>query len=1531
MKLAADADTSDESGTTVATVTVNGQTTSYNYAENSACTTPTDALQSAWNNAAQKSAENSSDATLKLLESVDMGTSKLALENANSSIILEMNDGVILTSSYEYGVIQIKKGKLTMKSGQIVCDFINGRGVNIEDGEFILDEGKISGENMYYGVCMDYQWQQNAKFTMNGGTITASVQNSYGVYANYGTVDINNGTVTADGNGIYIGQPYANKPSTSFTMKNGRITGGYGVYVYGEANITGGEITGTKQYAVSVNGSKGGKANISGNVTKITSTASYAIMVDFSANVTINGNAKIEGKSGITVSSAGIVTIEDNAQIIGTGNCGVSLDFNNNDTTVNVTGGTIIGKQYGVKVETGKLVMSNGEVSATDYYGLCVSNSGNVDISGGKINGKSLGLWVWENSTGDVTISGGTFIGSTHSVDNRRGAVKNLLAEGCAYFKGETISEETRLCDDNILAKNNLAASDGYGTVTVAQVPLAITSQTDNQSWTYGDKTECVLTVQAKKTEGDSGDITYQWYQKDESSDEAITDATSDTYSLTNFNAGDYKYYCVITCGDYKVTSETIKVNILPKDVNASITGDFSKDKTYDGTTEVTGHIDISLEGVLNNDSVTATASSYLYDSSDAGERTITASDITLTGKSANNYKLSNDSATVDGNILPLDISSAKVEFANDISGLVYDGTQKEINVSNIIVQVNGNDRSLVKDTEYTLSGNTAANVGTYTCTITGKGNFTGEITKEWNISKCPITIVPDSNQFKEYGADDTELTYGIISGSVAENDVLEGVLIRAEGEDVGTYEITKSSNADTDNPNYNITVTEGVTFEIIPSSLEDSTITLSDAEYTYDGTEKKPDITINKNGMTLKKGIDYTEKYADNINAGIAAVTITAVENGNYVGTIKKEFSIIQATPEIYTAPSVADRVYNPFISLKDSDLTVGKVSVNGTWSWQSKDIVPTVDNNGYVAVFTPDDSNNYKTVTITIPVAVTKAVPYIASPPAAAAITNGDALNTSELTGGTVKYGNGVGQAGSEIGSTEVIAGVFTWKDASIVPATADSGLTEYTVVFTPSDSTNYSVAETKITVTVNEADKPQNTPNGNIIVTEPIISDDAPHADIVGTPDEIKEAVPLTEEEKAAVADGNTVRIYLKIEKKAVTQEEKQIIDEAREDYIIGEYIDISMFKQVDGKEESPVRQLNKKIEISLVVPENLRNKNNNLTRTYAIIRHHSDEDKAEILQGVYNEQTFTFTFATDCFSTYTIVYKDTEKQTGNVSYPIINGGGYATDFTQTSSPYPSVKPSAKPTAKPSMMPTAEPSQTPQISTAPDTSSVPTQEPSQDNVTPAPSKTPSDKTAKKDKLALNAGFKASPTGNKIKILWGKVSGADGYDVYIQYCGKKFNSRPSNSVRSGKVTKVSVKKINGKKLNLKKSYKLYVAAYKLVNGKKIIMCKSIIAHNAGAKSKKYTNVKDIKVKKVSYTLKEGETAKINSHTVLVDKKKKMLSDNHAKEFRYATSDKEVATVSLSGKIKATGKGSCIIYVYGKNGNAKKINVKVK
>lgn len=105
----------------------------------------------------------------------------------------------------------------------------------------------------------------------------------------------------------------------------------------------------------------------------------------------------------------------------------------------------------------------------------------------------------------------------------------------------------------------------------------------------------------------------------------------------------------------------------------------------------------------------------------------------------------------------------------------------------------------------------------------------------------------------------------------------------------------------------------------------------------------------------------------------------------------------------------------------------------------------------------------------------------------------------------------------------------------------------------------------------------------------------------------------------------------------------------------------------------------------------------------------------------------------------------------------------------------------------------------------------------------------------------------MKAIQTGKKLQISWGRVTGADGYSVYVQYCGKDFSAKSLNQVKSGKKTKITVKKVNGKKLDTTKNFKLYVVAWKWKNGKKSTLAKTLTIHVAGKDSAKYTNVKSI------------------------------------------------------------------------------------
>ncbi len=70
--------------------------------------------------------------------------------------------------------------------------------------------------------------------------------------------------------------------------------------------------------------------------------------------------------------------------------------------------------------------------------------------------------------------------------------------------------------------------------------------------------------------------------------------------------------------------------------------------------------------------------------------------------------------------------------------------------------------------------------------------------------------------------------------------------------------------------------------------------ITLSVENCAYDGTEKKPAVTVKFAGKELEKDKDYTVSYSGNTDIGTATVTITG--KGGYVGTVKKTFKISPA-----------------------------------------------------------------------------------------------------------------------------------------------------------------------------------------------------------------------------------------------------------------------------------------------------------------------------------------------------------------------------------------------------------------------------------------------------------------------------------------------------------------------------------------------------------------------------------------------------------------------------------------------------------
>ena len=161
------------------------------------------------------------------------------------------------------------------------------------------------------------------------------------------------------------------------------------------------------------------------------------------------------------------------------------------------------------------------------------------------------------------------------------------------------------------------------------------------------------------------------------------------------------------------------------------------------------------------------------------------------------------------------------------------------------------------------------------------------------------------------------------------------------------------------------------VEFEISPKSVSAASVTLSESEYVYNGSARKPTPTVvmtwdDGSSVTLSEGTDYTVSYSDNTDAGTATVTITGT--GNYGGTLNATFTIKQKTISSSSSAaqvtlSKSECVYNG--SARKPTPTV-KITLNGETTTLKKgtDYTVTYKNNTNVgtATVTITGTGNYK-----------------------------------------------------------------------------------------------------------------------------------------------------------------------------------------------------------------------------------------------------------------------------------------------------------------------------------------------------------------------------------------------------------------------------------------------------------------------------------------------------------------------------------------------------------------------------------------
>lgn len=142
-------------------------------------------------------------------------------------------------------------------------------------------------------------------------------------------------------------------------------------------------------------------------------------------------------------------------------------------------------------------------------------------------------------------------------------------------------------------------------------------------------------------------------------------------------------------------------------------------------------------------------------------------------------------------------------------------------------------------------------------------------------------------------------------------------------------------------------------------------------------------------------------------------------------------------------------------------------------------------------------------------------------------------------------------------------------------------------------------------------------------------------------------------FTPEEREAIENGSDARVWLEISQtdpNSIPEGERQSI-ESLAAQIMGDapsitYFDADLFKQIADGERTRLHEPGIMIRITIQLPNELINRDSAIRREYKLIRLHTDqttgESRVDVLDGSFNEATGEFTFETDKFSTYAIVY-------------------------------------------------------------------------------------------------------------------------------------------------------------------------------------------------------------------------------------------------------------------------------------------------
>lgn len=243
--------------------------------------------------------------------------------------------------------------------------------------------------------------------------------------------------------------------------------------------------------------------------------------------------------------------------------------------------------------------------------------------------------------------------------------------------------------------------------------------------------------------------------------------------------------------------------------------------------------------------------------------------------------------------VVARELTEENVTFGEN---LVYTGNEL---TQTVTVTVGG--KKLTKDTDYTVTGLTGTEPGSYPVTVTGTGNYTGTVTKSFEIAKADISSAEITYDAGPYGYTGKEWKPEVaVSFNSATLTAGNDYTVSYENNiNAGTAKIIITGIGD------HFTGLTEKTFTI--NSAEISGCTFAPiADVTYNTKAHTPEVTVAISGRTLEADKDYTVSYASNVDAGTATVTVTG--KGNFTGSANTTFTIAKAdlNLSVYTISSL-------------------------------------------------------------------------------------------------------------------------------------------------------------------------------------------------------------------------------------------------------------------------------------------------------------------------------------------------------------------------------------------------------------------------------------------------------------------------------------------------------------------------------------------------------------------------------------------------------------------------------------------------